>query len=45
VLARPAPRIGEHNDEVLGAALGAAELARLRALGVVRDDGTRKAAE
>jgi crotonobetainyl-CoA:carnitine CoA-transferase CaiB-like acyl-CoA transferase len=45
VLARPAPRIGEHNDEVLGAALGAAELARLRGLGVVRDDGTRKAAE
>ncbi len=45
VLARPAPRIGEHNDEVLGAALGAAELARLRGLGVVRDGVARKAAE
>lgn len=37
ILARPAPRIGEHNDEILGPALGAAELARLRALGIVRD--------
>jgi formyl-CoA transferase len=45
VLARPAPRIGEHNDEVLGAALGAAELARLRGLGVVRDAAARRAAE
>lgn len=45
VLARPAPQIGEHNDEVLGAALGAAELARLRGLGVVRDGVARKAAE
>jgi formyl-CoA transferase len=44
VLARPAPRIGEHNDEVLGAALGAAELARLRGLGVVRDTAPRSAA-
>ncbi len=45
VLARPAPRIGEHNDEVLGAALGAAELARLRGLGVVRDGVAQAAAE
>jgi crotonobetainyl-CoA:carnitine CoA-transferase CaiB-like acyl-CoA transferase len=45
VLARPAPRIGEHNDEVLGPALGPAELARLRGLGVVRDGVERKAAE
>jgi crotonobetainyl-CoA:carnitine CoA-transferase CaiB-like acyl-CoA transferase len=44
VLARPAPRIGEHNDEVLGAALGAAELSRLRGLGVVRDTPGRSAA-
>lgn len=36
ILARPAPALGAHNDEVLGAALGAAELARLRAAGVVR---------
>ena len=45
VLARPAPRIGEHNDEILGAALGAGEVARLRGLGVVRDAAERKAAE
>jgi crotonobetainyl-CoA:carnitine CoA-transferase CaiB-like acyl-CoA transferase len=45
VLARPAPRIGAHNDEILAPVLGAAELARLRGMGVVRDDGTRKAAE
>ncbi|BDG72055.1 CaiB/BaiF CoA transferase family protein [Roseomonas fluvialis] len=44
VLARPAPRIGEHNDEVLGPVLGAAELARLRGLGVVRDTAPRSAA-
>jgi len=37
VLARPAPRIGEHNDEILSPVLGDAELARLRGLGVVRD--------
>ncbi len=36
ILARPAPRLGAHNDEVLGAALGATELARLREAGVVR---------
>lgn len=45
VLARPAPRIGEHNDEVLVPALGATEVARLRGLGVVRDAVARKAAE
>ncbi len=45
VLARPAPRIGEHNDEILGAALGAAELARLRGLGVVREAAAKQAAE
>jgi formyl-CoA transferase len=37
ILARPAPRLGEHNDEILGAALGAERLALLRASGVVRD--------
>ena len=37
VLARPAPRIGEHNDEILSPVLGDAELTRLRGLGVVRD--------
>jgi formyl-CoA transferase len=45
VLARPAPRIGEHNDEILAPILGAAELARLRGLGVVREAQARKAAE
>ena len=45
VLARPAPRIGEHNEEILAPALGAAGLSRLRSLGVVRDVTTRKAAE
>jgi crotonobetainyl-CoA:carnitine CoA-transferase CaiB-like acyl-CoA transferase len=45
VLARPAPRIGEHNDEVLGPALGTLELARLRGLGVVCDTPARQAAE
>ncbi|WP_137123668.1 CaiB/BaiF CoA-transferase family protein [Roseomonas sp. HF4] len=45
VLARPAPRLGEHNEEILGAVLGAAELARLRGLGVVRDAPARRAAE
>ena len=37
ILARPAPRIGEHNTELLAPALGEAELARLRAAGVVQD--------
>lgn len=45
VLARPAPRIGEHNDEILVPVLGAAELERLRGLGVVREAQARKAAE
>lgn len=45
VLARPAPRIGEHNDEILAPVLGAAELARLRGLGVVREATAKKAAE
>ncbi|MBC9177167.1 CaiB/BaiF CoA transferase family protein [Pseudoroseomonas ludipueritiae] len=36
VLARPAPKLGEHNDEILRPALGEAELARLRAVGIVR---------
>jgi len=45
VLARPAPRIGAHNDEILAPALGAVELARLRGLSVVRDTLAKKAAE
>jgi crotonobetainyl-CoA:carnitine CoA-transferase CaiB-like acyl-CoA transferase len=45
VLARPAPRIGEHNDEILGPVLGTEELARLRGMGVVREAAARKAAE
>lgn len=36
VLARPAPKLGEHNGDILRPALGEAELARLRAAGVVR---------
>jgi succinyl-CoA---D-citramalate CoA-transferase len=32
---RGSPLLGEHNDEILGAAVGPAELARLRAAGVV----------
>ncbi len=37
VFARPAPKLGEHNGEVLGPLLGEAELARLREAGVVRE--------
>jgi formyl-CoA transferase len=36
ILARPAPKLGEHNAEVLGAALGAARYDELRATGVIR---------
>ena len=36
VFARPAPRLGEHNEEILSPLLGAEELSRLRAAGVVR---------
>ena len=45
VLARPAPRIGEHNDEILTPVLGAAEVARLRAVSILRDPVAKKAAE
>lgn len=45
ILARPAPRLGEHDEQVLGASLGEPELARLRALGVVRPREEREAAE
>jgi crotonobetainyl-CoA:carnitine CoA-transferase CaiB-like acyl-CoA transferase len=45
VLARPAPRIGEHNDEILAPLLGGAEVARLRGLGVLREAAPRQAAE
>jgi crotonobetainyl-CoA:carnitine CoA-transferase CaiB-like acyl-CoA transferase len=37
ILARPAPRIGEHNAQILAPVLGETELARLRGAGVVRD--------
>jgi formyl-CoA transferase len=37
ILARPAPRLGEHNGAVLGPLLGEDEVARLRAAGVVRE--------
>lgn len=43
VLARPAPRIGEHNNEILAPLLGAAEVGRLRGLGVVREAAPRRA--
>ena len=39
ILARPAPRLGEHNDAILEPLLGTAELDRLRAAGVVREEG------
>jgi crotonobetainyl-CoA:carnitine CoA-transferase CaiB-like acyl-CoA transferase len=38
VLARPAPRLGEHNAAVLEPLLGPAELARLRESGAVREE-------
>jgi formyl-CoA transferase len=38
ILARPAPRLGEHNAEVLAPLLGQAELERLRAAKVVLDN-------
>jgi crotonobetainyl-CoA:carnitine CoA-transferase CaiB-like acyl-CoA transferase len=37
ILARPAPKLGEHNAQVLEPLLGADELARLRRAEVVRD--------
>jgi crotonobetainyl-CoA:carnitine CoA-transferase CaiB-like acyl-CoA transferase len=40
ILARPAPRIGEHNAQILSPVLGEAEYARLCAAGVVRDPGS-----
>ena len=36
VLARPAPKLGEHNDEILGPLLGTEALSELRTAGVVR---------
>jgi crotonobetainyl-CoA:carnitine CoA-transferase CaiB-like acyl-CoA transferase len=38
ILARPAPKLGEHNAAVLGPLLGEAELARLRTAGIVRGE-------
>ena len=41
---RPAPKLGEHNDEVLGAlGMSAGEIARLKAAGVVSTGRKRKA--
>jgi len=40
ILARPAPRIGEHNTQILAPILGEAEYARLCETGVVRDPGS-----
>ena len=37
ILARPAPKLGEHNAQVLEPLLGADELGRLRRAEVVRD--------
>ena len=39
ILARPAPKIGEHNTQILSPLLGEAEYARLREAGVVREAG------
>ena len=38
ILARPAPRLGEHNREILAPALGEAAYEALRRAGVVRED-------
>jgi len=35
ILARPAPKLGDHNKEILGAALGAARYESLRAAKVI----------
>jgi crotonobetainyl-CoA:carnitine CoA-transferase CaiB-like acyl-CoA transferase len=37
ILARPAPKLGEHNSEILRAALGAARYESLCAAKVIRD--------
>jgi formyl-CoA transferase len=39
ILARPAPKIGEHNTQILAPLLGEAEYAKLREAGVVREAG------
>jgi crotonobetainyl-CoA:carnitine CoA-transferase CaiB-like acyl-CoA transferase len=44
ILARPAPRLGEHNAAVLEPLLGPGELARLRSVGAVRDEAAAPAA-
>ncbi|MBI0537891.1 CoA transferase [Roseomonas sp. KE2513] len=36
ILARPAPKLGEHNEEILAPLIGTEELARLRDAGIVR---------
>ena len=38
ILARAAPRLGEHNDAILGSLLGEAELQRLRSAEIVRGE-------